>query len=214
MLTHWNESFTILYCFTTFRKIYSLRNVRINGSSSLPQKTQLLKCLKHLIRSLASNSVTWWHHTTSPCHLGDITWVIIAWMIHIFKGKVFCTNLGWAKRVKQTCFWVAWREMCDFLTLKCKESDTAAPILTLPTVWMCNTWLLGHPFKMLLFFLYSLCICYNKNRPVQSLLYVLHPLYCSNTTISFLQWRTSHHINDQRSWLKRMACTLICWGQQ
>ena len=32
--------------------------VRINGSSSLPQKTQLLKCLKHLIRSLAFNSVT------------------------------------------------------------------------------------------------------------------------------------------------------------
>lgn len=47
------------------------------SQQELLQRIRLLKYLKHLLHSPVSNSVTSWHHTTSPCHIGIAVKVVV-----------------------------------------------------------------------------------------------------------------------------------------
>ena len=91
-------SFAVSYRYVCKRS-WTLKELKFctNRSSSLPQKTLLLKCLKCPASSPIFNCMTLWHHTASTCQIFS-TAALLLWL-RCFrteqneKSHVFCKNL-------------------------------------------------------------------------------------------------------------------------
>ena len=81
--------FVLSSCVVLFLCMLEVNEVKVwtNRSSSLPQKTLLLK---RLVSGPAFNSVTLWHHITSPCHKFAHHCRILIQGLHPSKAKILC----------------------------------------------------------------------------------------------------------------------------